>query len=249
MHLNRAIFKNEIVAEFCPPTRFFSKKPARVVVLCDGLPSLPGKHKLIKFLARQGFWVFYPRYRGSWESSGFFLDKSPDKDVLDLISELNSGFVDLFSGVEYKINRPQFFVLGASFGGAVALLASLSEFVKKVVAVAPVVDWREIDEESFWTEQKFIKKAFNMAYRTKAGSEEKLRTGKIFNPVDFSEKYSGKKIIILHAADDDLVPFGPARDLAAKIGAKFFALKKGGHLSLSIILKYRWRFKIMKFLK
>jgi hypothetical protein len=59
----RARFKNEIVAEFLPPAP--PRKRQRVILLCDGMPSIPRKQPLSDFLSRKGYWVFYPRYRGA----------------------------------------------------------------------------------------------------------------------------------------------------------------------------------------
>ena len=57
----RTRFKDEIVAEFMPPLR--PRKNQRLIILCDGMPSIPRKQSLAEFLAGKGFWVIYPRYR------------------------------------------------------------------------------------------------------------------------------------------------------------------------------------------
>jgi hypothetical protein len=50
----RTRFKKEIVAEFLPPVR--SGKKQKVIVLCDGMPSIPRKQVLVEFLSGQGVW-------------------------------------------------------------------------------------------------------------------------------------------------------------------------------------------------
>ena len=85
----RTRFKKEIVAEFLPPVR--AGKRQRVIILCDGMPSIPRKQPLVEFLAAKGFWVVYPRYRGAWESGGEFLRRSPHEDILDVVNELPNG--------------------------------------------------------------------------------------------------------------------------------------------------------------
>jgi dipeptidyl aminopeptidase/acylaminoacyl peptidase len=92
----RTRFKNEIVAEFLPPVR--EGKRARVIILCDGMPSIPRKQALVEFLASKGFWVVYPRYRGAWESGGDFLKRPPHEDILDVIDELPKGIVEIAFG-------------------------------------------------------------------------------------------------------------------------------------------------------
>ena len=86
----RARFKKEIVAEFSLPARPGRKH--KVIILCDGMPGLPRKQPLMEFLAGKGYWVFYPRYRGAWESGGTFLARSPHLDILDVIDGLPAGF-------------------------------------------------------------------------------------------------------------------------------------------------------------
>ncbi|HXA84776.1 MAG TPA: hypothetical protein VNZ47_06875, partial [Candidatus Dormibacteraeota bacterium] len=98
----RTRFKKEIVAEFLPPIRPLKRQ--KVIILCDGMPSMPGKQQLMAFLAAKGYWVFYPRYRGSWESGGKFLQQSPHKDILDVIDELPKGVRELAFGQRFALS-------------------------------------------------------------------------------------------------------------------------------------------------
>src|SRR6266853_6908428 len=139
----RTRFKKEIVAEFLPPARRGKKQ--KVIILCDGMPSIPGKQPLMEFLAAKGYWVFYPRYRGSWESGGKFLQQSPHEDILDVIDELPKGVRELAFGQRFALSPDAIFVIGGSFGGAAAILASLDDRVSRVIANCPVVDWKILD--------------------------------------------------------------------------------------------------------
>ena len=96
----RTRFRNDIVAEFLPPTR--QGKRHKVIILCDGMPSIPSKEPLVEFLSKKGYWVFYPRWRGAWESGGQFLQKSPEQDILDVISELPNGVRELAFGQQIR---------------------------------------------------------------------------------------------------------------------------------------------------
>lgn len=122
----------DIVVEFLPPARRSRKE--KVIVLCDGMPSIPRKQGLAGFLADKGFWVFYPRYRGAWESGGQFLARSPHEDILDVITALKKPIVEITFGKRFRVNARQIFVIGGSFGGAAAILCSLDPLVKKVIA-------------------------------------------------------------------------------------------------------------------
>ncbi len=139
----RTRFKGEIVAEFLPPVR--ARKKQKVIILCDGMPSIPRKQALVEFLAGKGFWVVYPRYRGTWESGGEFLERSPHEDILDVVDELPKGLVEIAFGRRFPLTPDQIFVIGGSFGGAAAILASVDQRVNKVVANCPVTDWTILD--------------------------------------------------------------------------------------------------------
>ncbi len=135
----RTRFKNEMLAEFLPPARRAKKQ--RLILLCDGMPSIPRKQPLAEFLAGNGFWVIYPRYRGAWESGGEFLAKPPHEDILDVLDELPKQLEDVAFGQRFRLAPQQVFVIGGSFGGPAAILLSLDRRVNRVVANCPVVDW------------------------------------------------------------------------------------------------------------
>ncbi|MCF6276417.1 MAG: prolyl oligopeptidase family serine peptidase [Candidatus Magasanikbacteria bacterium] len=246
MHTLRAKFKNEIIAEFLPPKHNSDK----IVILCDGLPTLPNKKKLLKFFSKKGFWVFHLRYRGTWESGGEFLQNSPEQDVLDIIDELPKGFKDGWNGDKYKVNPKEVCVVGSSFGGATALMCARSDLVKKVVAFSPLVDWTEPSEEEpldKFVEQ--IKNSFYNAYRSTDKNWQKLLTGKFFNPINHINEIDGKKVLVFHAKDDKIINFNPVQNFCKKIGATFILKKKGGHFSLSKLMRFGFWWKVRKFLK
>jgi len=139
----RTRFKKDIVAEFLPASR--PRKRQNLIILCDGMPSIPRKQPLAEFLAGKGYWVIYPRYRGAWESGGQFLQKSPHEDILDVLDESPQDVEELAFGRRFKLAPDQVFVIGGSFGGAAAILLSLDPRVQRVVANCPVVDWRILD--------------------------------------------------------------------------------------------------------
>jgi pimeloyl-ACP methyl ester carboxylesterase len=124
----RTKYKKEIVAEFLPPSRSWRKQ--KLIVLCDGMPSIPRKQPLAEFLAAKGFWVIYPRYRGAWESGGEFLAKSPHEDILDIVDEFPTELEEIAFGRRFRLAPDQVFVIGGSFGGAAAILASLDPWFR-----------------------------------------------------------------------------------------------------------------------
>lgn len=246
MHPLRARFDDDIIAEVQPP-RGVSR---RVIVLCNGMPSTPGKHRLMQFFSHKGFWVIEPRYRGTWESGGRFLARSPHEDIRAVISALKKSFVafNMEERFEYDINPEQVIVVGTSFGGAAALLLSLDSNVHKVVALAPVVDWRSFPQESFAAEYAFVTEGFNAAYRFDTLDVERIRKGEMYNPISIVDKASGSDIMIIHAEDDEVVPVTQSKDFAAACQARLYTPRHGGHVSASLLMRYVWYYRFKKFI-
>jgi dipeptidyl aminopeptidase/acylaminoacyl peptidase len=245
----RARFKKEIVAEFLPPTR--QGKKQKVIVLCDGMPSMPRKQLLMNFLAGKGYWVFYPRYRGSWESDGKFLKKSPHLDILDVISELPKGVRELAFGKRFELTPDEVFVIGGSFGGAAAILASLDVRVKRVIANCPVVDWailgkEEKTETSNPNYAAYIREAFGNGYRLSDANWRKLRGGKFYNPAAHVREVDPAKVMMFHAKDDPYVPYRTVKKFAEQTGVKLNLFERGGHLSTEKTVQKYW-LQIKKF--
>jgi dipeptidyl aminopeptidase/acylaminoacyl peptidase len=245
MPLLRTTFKNQIVTEFLS-----SSKPSnKVIIICDGLPSLPHKKRLMEFLSKKGFWVFHIRYRGTWESGGEFLVCEPQHDVLDILDEVPKGFKSIWDGVEYRVDPTEVYVFGSSFGGCTALMASLDERITKVIAVSPVVDWlQESPEESHAFLKQVIRGGYGGSYRFNDANWDKLVSGDFFNPVNHEREFDPRKILIVHALDDMVVGYGPVADFVKKLGSVIISRKKGGHLSSSIVMRWgMWR-KIRRFI-
>ncbi len=239
----RTRFKNEIVAEFLPPTR--SRKKQRVILLCDGMPSVPRKQPLAQFLAQKGYWVFYPRWRGAWESDGQFLEQAPQQDLSDVMDELPKGIREAAFGQKFKLTPDEIFVIGGSFGGAAAILASLDPRVKKVVANCPVVDWNILrQEQKKETSNKsypaYIREAFGNGYRLSEKNWNKLHSGVFYNPAHHVSDLSPQKILIFHAKDDPYIPWRSVSDFADTVGIKLRLLARGGHLKTEHIVQTYW---------
>lgn len=245
--MHRTRFATDIVAEFIPP-----EKPSNsVVIFCSGMPSVPHRKELMKYIAKKGYWAVFPRYRGTWESGGAFLKDEPTKDILDVMNHIDSqSFISLWDKQEHKINNPEFYLIAGSFGGPAGILLSGDPRVKKVIAVSPVVDWAapSEDEPLDWL-HGFVRDAFGEAYRCSDEHWNKLGSGPFYNPILQKEKVDGKKIIFIHAKDDASVFAGPVEQFAKSIGSSIIMLHRGGHLSSSVIKKWSIVWKLKRFLK
>jgi len=245
----RTRFKGQIVTEFLPAAGR-SKKP-RAIVLCDGMPSMPRKQPLMEFLAGKGYWVFYPRYRGAWESDGQFLARSPHEDVLDVIEAIPRGFRESAFGQRFQVSPDEVFVIGGSFGGAAAILATLDRRVAKAVANCPVVDWAilpeaEKAETSHRSYAAYIRQAFGNGYRLSERNWRKLLGGRFYNPAHHAAEIDAAKLMMFHAKDDPNVPYKSVREFAEKTGVKLHTLERGGHISTDYVVRKYWK-KIERF--
>ena len=239
----RTRFKEQIVAEFLPPTR--SGPRQKLIILCDGMPSIPRKQPLLEFLAQRGFWVIYPRYRGAWESDGEFLEDSPDRDILAILDELPGTIEEIAFGRRFHLSPSRIFVIGGSFGGATAILASLDPRVDRAVANCPVVDWSilagsEPTETSNPNYAAYIRQAFGSAYRLSDANWGKLYSGRFFNPWQCRQKITPAKLLIFHAKDDPHVPYERTKLFAETTGAKLKSVRQGGHLRTEFVVRRYW---------
>jgi len=209
------------------------------------MPSIPRKQPLAEFLSGRGFWVFYPRYRGAWESGGEFLARSPHLDILDVIGGLAAEFRELAFGRRFRLAVEEVFVIGGSFGGAAAILASLDSRVKKVVANCPVVDWailarEEKKETSNASYSAYIREAFGNGYRLSDRNCKKLRGGKFYSPLYHAREITASKVMMFHAQDDPYVPYRSVQRFARLTGARLKLFRRGGHLSTDLIVRKYW---------
>ena len=239
----RARFKRQIVAEFLPPARIGKKQ--RLIILCDGMPSIPRKQPLMEFLSGKGYWVIYPRYRGAWESGGEFLERSPHLDILDVIDAVSRGFRELAFGRRFKISPDKVFVIGGSFGGPAAILCSLDRRVRRVVANCPVIDWSilpdaERAETSNCSYAAYIRQAFGNGYRLSERNWRKLRGGKFYNLAHHENEIDPEKIMMFHAKDDPNVPYKSVKEFSDRTGVKLNTLQRGGHVSTDYIVRKYW---------
>lgn len=247
MHICRTRFNKDIIAEFAVPANRNSRK---VLIFCPGMPSAPYKDDILEFWAQKGYWAFFPRYRGSWESNGIFLEQSPHLDILSVIDELSRPFIDFWNGQKYRFKPEKINIVGSSFGGPAAILASMDPRVNKVICMSPVVDWKaEEKADPLDNLYKLTQSAYGDAYRLNKTYWNKLKRGRFYNPAHHLKDIDGRKILIYHAKDDDVVKIKPVIKFAAQTGSQITILNKGGHLSSSLLMTFRYYLKTARFLK
>lgn len=244
MYTLRTRFKNDIVTEFLPPQR--ATKKTRVIIFADGMPTVPSKKHLLESFSKKGFWVFHPRYRGSWESDGKFLARSPHEDIVDVIDGMHKNFISIWDysladKKTFKLQPDEIILIGSSFGGPAMILASQDKRVSKVITFSPVIDWTKPGkDEPIHLLAKFTEQAFGNGYRTTKNGWKKISSGRFYNPAAHAKAIDGSKLLIVHAKDDTVCPYAPSKEFAENTNAKLITLSRGGHLSSSLLLKPRF---------
>lgn len=243
----RTRIAGEIVTEILLPPR----QTGKVAILAMGLPSSVSKGELLQFLAAQGYVVLFPRYRGTWESDGYFLEHSPTQDIHDILEALSAekALRDVATGLVISLKKTKRADLfGGSFGGPAVLLNSRHTLVKKVIATSPVLDWTQAGEdEPFDQHVRFVMAGFGGVYRLRRQADwQKLVTTDFYNPMTRLQDIDGKKVFLLHAKDDRIVPYEPLIPFAQATGAAYYVKPKGGH-RLRITHQFLWK-KIVTFL-
>lgn len=245
----RTRLAKDIVAEIALPER----QTGKVIVLAAGLPSLPAKRSVLEFLVGEGYSVVFPRYRGTWESAGYFLEQSPTKDIREVIETLTQQrrFWCTFSQVWIPLRVKSFYLIGSSFGGPAVCQLSEMPSVKKVIALSPVLNWQtESIDEPFDKMVRFTMEGFGMGTRLKSMKDwQKLLRRGFYSFPDTLSTAAKKKIFLMHCFDDTVVPIGPAIDAVKthKI-LQYYFKPHGGHLGLSHLTQLFFWHKIKKFL-
>jgi dienelactone hydrolase len=108
--------------------------PFPTVVLCQGFP---GNNTdvlgLGERLMKEGFNALAFNYRGTWGSEGMFTMANSVEDVVAAIHYVKSAVAVR----EFNVDRSRIAVIGASFGGGVALLGSLNDpAARRVIYIA-----------------------------------------------------------------------------------------------------------------
>lgn len=221
-HILRTRF-GDIVSEFVP------SESKDVLIWCAGAPGYPWRSRQLAWLSKH-YWLFFPRYRGSWESGGKFLEKGLEEDIIDIIDALPKGFRDAWDGRQYRVKPRHVFIVGASFGGPAAILASRDKRVKKVLCLSPVVDWTAPSEDEPMDRLGlFLKEGFGEGYRFSHNTWRRLSRGEIYQPMDHIKELDGRKITIIHCKDDKSVSFDSVKRFADLTGSRLIAYDKGGH--------------------
>lgn len=222
------------------------------------LPGFPGRNQydeLIQLFYEKGYHVFVPRYRGSYQSSGTFLSKSPIDDVYFFLEKLEEGKVkNLWDmrKIAFKINKK--LLLGNSFGGAIACsVAAKYHLFSHLVLVAPVWDFTmhgaKGDEQDLKKLTVFVKRAYKNCYRYIFDDIiKKLDKFKELSPEYYVPRLQKMPLLVLHDPNDKVVSFQHTKDMLGKFPRATLIEHYFGHGSVEVPLRAYWK-EFDKFVK
>ena len=197
-----------------------------IIINCSGLPGQPENYELFSYFTQQGFICIHPKYEGTWESYGKFLEKSPVEDiikVIDYVSEKRS-LKSAYDSSTINLNFKNIFLFGSSFGASVALVAhAKTSSITGVVAIAPVTNFvtqggGEDEEQDLTNLGTFLREGYGRAYDFELDNWQKLLEGEIdINPVNYKEELSSKCILLLHGENDKTVSIQKTKDFFENI--------------------------------
>ncbi|MBU2503940.1 MAG: hypothetical protein KJ879_02715 [Nanoarchaeota archaeon] len=178
------------------------------IVLLDGLPSNPSsKDQLMQKLSEYNYDVFFPRYEGTWESKGKFLERAPSEPIIGFIEALGKG--ENIGNNKYKAKKV--FLLGASFGGGVALDIAFKYPVDKICVTSPVISFKGV--KGIKTLGDYLKTEHSKNYRFDLKEWQKLIQDEVWNLKNNEIKNPSGILIVAGKNDDqikesDVVKFG-----------------------------------------
>lgn len=228
--------QGDIIFEFST-----SAESQATIILCDGLPSVPKQREVMATLQSRGYDVFFPRYRGTWESDGEFLAQPPTEDIAEIITLIKAGSVtELYGSQQFKIN-PKVYLVGSSWGGSVVLGLADHPGVDKIVALSPIVNFlthgiNGQGQDLHWL-KGFVRQAFNQAYRFRDENWEQMLAGKLFNPLS---SIRAGLVTVVYDEGDLGVGSKEIETYCSKSGARTIKVVNLGHLSFSKIPDGLW---------
>lgn len=200
---------------------------SQAIILVDGLPHKPDLSNIMQILASWGYAVFFPRLRGTWESTGTFLDHNPANDIHELAQELKNG-IKLDDTV---VQTQHVIALGSSFGGLVSLHASTHNSISHALAFSPPYLISEVPNiENLTT---YLERAFGQAYRYKQQDwqnfiENNLLSLKI---VATDPNFNPSKCTIVGGTHDPLIDCTQLQQQSTAVGIQFFK-QDADHIAL-----------------
>ncbi|WP_081652617.1 alpha/beta hydrolase family protein [Nesterenkonia massiliensis] len=206
---------------------------------------VPAAHDSTGPLAGRGIWAIMVHGRGGSRTEGIKALPATHSLGIDslLLSYRNDGeapaapdgryglgvteWEDIEVGIQYALDHgaQQVVLFGWSMGGAICLQTTdrspLAAYVRGLVLTGPVIDW--IDVLAYQARALKIPEPVGRLTRWFISNKAGRRVTGLASPVDLRilnwidrADQLHVRTLILHSRDDDVVPYGPSRDLAQR---------------------------------
>ena len=230
-------------------------KEADAIILLPGFPSSNKEDELMRFLYEKGFNVFYIRYKGSFQSKGYFLETNIVNDIIESITYLNKGKVkSLWDMQEIFFKNKSLIILTGSFSGAIAcgIAAKSKNIISKIILSAPVLDFRK--HNSIYEEQdliyllNFVKRAYLNLYRIKFNNlVNQLNKFQELSPQYYMERLDCP-LLIFHDPKDKTVSIEHTKEAIKLLKSSKLIQHNLGHGLSELLIKKYWN-KIKNFIE
>lgn len=226
------------------------------IVILPGFPSSNKYDSEMRYLYEKGYNVFFPRYKGTYQSKGKFLDENIVEGLKKFLEELKKGKAkSLWDNSLVNFSVENIIIFGGSFSGAISCgLCALDKEIKKLVLFSPVWDFKKHnesgDEQDLNKLIPFVKRAYENLYRIKFTKlSEEIGKFKECSPEFYLEKLNKNKteILVLHDPKDTSVTFNNSLNMSNKLpNIKLIRHSKGHAWDINLI-EENWK-EIGKFL-
>jgi len=235
-HSTRWIIRSgELVTEFwfnkAKQEEILSGQPAQFLIMCHGCPSHPFDHNpaLLQQYLETGMILVYPSYLGTWASDGGCTLANAVDSVLGTIDLISDGSgAELRHGTRVSWKAKEIVTVGASFGGAVSLIAcAKSDRVLRSIAISPVTDFRThnrngLKEEDLLLTWNALDSSFRRLWRLNRAAYDCLIEGTLdLNVVDYIERLRSKTILLIHSKGDTAVSVERSRSLHRELDSDY----------------------------
>jgi len=228
-------YKNDIFFEF-----LLQKKPADAIIFLAGFPNNNVYDELLLFFYKKGYHVFFPRYKGMYQSGGKFLEENIVKDINEFIKHIKkSKLKNLWDGREFTFSINKTFIFGSSFSGAIACGTGVFGNVDKLVLFSPVWDYNKHnkhgDEQDLNHLLNFVKKAYKNCYKIEFKNLfKKMKEIKEINSKFYLTKLK-IPLLVLHDPSDKSVSIKHSEQFQKKFKFRLIKHIQGHGMSFPII--------------
>ncbi|MGM5479953.1 MAG: alpha/beta hydrolase family protein [Nanobdellota archaeon] len=235
-----------------------------ILIFCHGCPSHPYDHSpsLIEYLSKEeNYLLVFLHYKGTWESGGVCNLENSVESVIDVYNYLKEGAIkDILRDEVITLNPTKVTLIGASFGGSVALVSSAKLNVKSVIALAPVIDFKNHNNKGFEEnlDQTFLKinLGWKNLWRFTESDWNRLKNGLLdLNSIEYIDKFEDTQFLLVHGKEDKSVDYKKSVNFVNIINktstnkADILLCENQGHFGLFGLSDLKVKKKVLEFLK